>query len=325
MTEQRQDVSGRITVLLGLFVVIVVWMIIQSRPTTRAIEPQGMADSAMTVPAATVAQDISAVAAPGVAEVIARVNLPDSYSLEASFGDLGPKLLAAGAIDYSLFKELYASSGEPLTAAQEIILKDGGDFPIVFDAHSSHFLLNFFWALGLTNQNPILEEGPMMQRGAQDIGRFASTGGWTIGQRPGAELYASAPIISLTPEQQLRLEEVVYRVYRPCCDNHTAFADCNHGMAMLGLLELLASQDKSVEEMFQAAKNVNAFWFASQMREIAIFFKISKNLDYDQIDPRMVVSSPVFSRTGFGLIHQWLVSNGLLEEGPDSTGSCTAS
>ena len=25
-------------------------------------------------------------------------------------------------------------------------------------------------------------------------------------------------------------------IYRPCCNNSTYFPDCNHGMAMLGLL-----------------------------------------------------------------------------------------
>ena len=45
-------------------------------------------------------------------------------------------------------------------------------------------------------------------------------------------------------------------VYRPCCDNATHFPDCNHGMAMLGLLELMAAQGASEEEMFAAARDV---------------------------------------------------------------------
>jgi hypothetical protein len=48
--------------------------------------------------------------------------------------------------------------------------------------------------------------------------------------------------------QQKRLEEVTIGVFRPCCDNPHAFPDCNHGMAMLGLLELMA-RDASVDEM----------------------------------------------------------------------------
>jgi hypothetical protein len=66
----------------------------------------------------------------------------------------------------------------------------------------------------------------MMQYSEGEIGRFASTGGWTIGAKPATALYSSTPIITLTPEQQARLEEIASAVYRPCCDNHTAFPAC---------------------------------------------------------------------------------------------------
>ena len=36
----------------------------------------------------------------------------------------------------------------------------------------------------------------MTQRGEGDVGRYASTGGWTIGQKPVTELYASAQLIA---------------------------------------------------------------------------------------------------------------------------------
>ena len=38
------------------------------------------------------------------------------------------------------------------------------------------------------------------------------------------------------------VEEIAGNIYRPCCGNSTAFPDCNHGMAMLGLIELMVSQ-----------------------------------------------------------------------------------
>lgn len=45
-----------------------------------------------------------------------------------------------------------------------------------------------------------------------------------------------------------KVEEVAAAVYRPCCNNHTPFPGCNHGMAMLGLLELMAPQRASADE-----------------------------------------------------------------------------
>lgn len=261
-------------------------------------------------------------AQPDVTPEALQVALPEAYQLGANWGDLGPRLVAAGAIDHDRFVNLYEDSGRPLTSAQKRILSTGSDDPIVIDFENARFLLNFFWAVGLVNQNPILTEGPMMQTSDGDIGRFASTGGWTLGHYPVTELYASTPLIILTPEQQARLQEVAANVYRPCCDNHTAFPDCNHGMAMLGLLELLASRDASTAEMFAAAKAVNGFWFPQQTLETAVFFKASLNMEYDDVAPWMAVGPEVFSGTGFREVHQWLADNSLLVQPQSGGNSC---
>jgi hypothetical protein len=93
-------------------------------------------------------------------------------------------------------------------------------------------------------------------------------------------------------------------------------------MAMLGLLELLASQGATEDEMYAAAKAVNAFWYPQQAVETAVFFKTAMNLDYDDVDPRMAVGRDVFSGTGFQMVDQWLAENNLLEPAPNSGGSC---
>ena len=162
----------------------------------------------------------------------------------------------------------------------------------------------------------------MMRNGKEGVVNFASTGGWTISVKPIDELYASTPIISLTEEQQKRLEEVAQGVYRPCCDNPTHLPDCNHGMAMLGLLELMAFQGASIDEMFQAAKYINAFWFPQQTLEVAVAFKAAENLDFEQTDARLVVGQSMSSGSGFKAVHQWLAQNGILEQSPQVGGSC---
>ena len=91
---------------------------------------------------------------------------------------------------------------------------------------------------------------------------------------------------------------------------------------MLGLLELMASQNASVEEMFNAAKYVNAYWYPQQMLEVATVFKATQNVDFDKADARQVVSDQYSSGTGFQAVHQWLSSNGLLEQAPSSGGGC---
>lgn len=254
--------------------------------------------------------------------VVDQLDLPTEYFLPVSFGDIGPQLLAAGAIDYDGFVQTYEQAGQPLTQEQLSILSTGSDQPVVINRENAYFLLNFFWAFGLTNKNPLLEEGPMRQYNDGNIEGFASTGGWTLATKPIPELYASTSMVSLTPEQQARLEEVAAGVYRPCCNNPTAFPDCNHGMAMLGLLELMASQDASIEEMFEAAKNVNAFWFPQQTMEIALGFQKGNGQHFAQVDAREFVGPSFSSGSGFQNVHQWLVENNLLEQVPNNGNSC---
>ncbi len=251
-----------------------------------------------------------------------QVNPPDGYELPVQYGDFAPQLVAAGVIDYAGFVQLYQEIGSPMTDQHIAILTKGSDTPIVFNQGNQHFLLNLFWALGLANQNKILTDGPMMSNGKEQVVNFASTGGWTLASEPVGELYASQSIISLTDEQQKQLEDVASGVYRPCCDNPTHFPDCNHGMAMLGLLELMASQGASVAEMFDAAKYANAFWFPQQSLELAVLFKTAKNVEFTQVDASQVVGQQLFSGSGFQAVHQWLVQSGKLDQAPNGGGGC---
>ena len=257
-----------------------------------------------------------------IASLAEQVNPPDGYDLGVAYRNLGPQVLEAGGIDYSAFVTLYESNGRPLTEEQIEILTKGADKPIVINAENAHFLLNFFWAVGLVNTNPILTEGPITQNSAGQVERSASTGGWTLGTKPVTELFASQVLISLTPEQQARVEEAAALIYRPCCNNPTLFPDCNHGMAMLGLLELMASQGASLEEMLQAAKYVNAFWFPQQALETAIFLESTQKTSFRNADPALIVGKEMHSGSGFAAVHQYLQTNGLLAQTPGGGSSC---
>lgn len=248
----------------------------------------------------------------------ARVNLPTSYTLPARFGTIGPRLLAAGAIDYDRFVQ----AAQPLTDEQAKILNSASDSLIVIGQRNAYFLLDLFWAVGLTNRNRILTGGPLAQYGRGQVDNLASTGGWTLGKMTPVELLASAPLINLTPKQQEAVEAVAAAVYRPCCNNATLFPDCNHGMAMLGLLELMASQGASNKEMLEAAKYVNAFWFPQQTLELAMYFKVNRQLEFAQIDPGEMVGAQYSSGDGAQRVHEWFSQNNLEEPQPNGGGSC---
>ena len=251
-----------------------------------------------------------------------QINPKDGYNLSVSYGDLGPQLLASGVINYDAFVAIYQNAGSPLSAEQIEILKNGSDQEITINSQNAYYLLNFFWAVGLANQNAILTEGPMVQNSDGKFENFASTGGWSLATKPITELYASLDLIPLTEEQQKLVEEVAQGVYRPCCDNPTHFPDCNHGMAMLGILELMASQGATADQMFEAAKYVNAYWFPQQTMEVALYLKANQNVDFAEADPRLVVGKTIASASGAQMVHSDLQSKGLLKQAPNQGGNC---
>jgi hypothetical protein len=241
------------------------------------------------------------------------LGLPHSYTLPIAYANIGPHLLAAGAFAYDAFAALYRQKGKPLSPEQQRILKERSDQFIVIDHGNADFLLNLLWAVGLANNNPILRTGPLLVQSEGKIDRFASTGGWTLAAKPLHMLYSGSTLAALDAEQQARLEEAADSIYRPCCDNPTSFPDCNHGMAMLGLLELMAAQGASVDELLEAAKMVNSFWFPSQAQELALYYQAQGIDGYDAIPAREAVGVEQFSGSGYGQVRNWLAANGKVQ------------
>lgn len=121
---------------------------------------------------------------------------------------------------------------------------------------------------------------------------FASTAGWNLGEAVnGGEYFNKLPIVELTPEQEALATRLAKSTYRPCCDNSTFFQDCNHGSALLGLLELGAAQGLSEDELFSEALAFNSFWFPDNYLRTALYFKVVKGKDWAEVDPRLVMSA----------------------------------
>ena len=110
--------------------------------------------------------------------------------------------------------------------------------------------------------------------------------------------YSKHEFFSLTPEQQQLVEEISWNVYRPCCNNSTYFPDCNHGMAMLGLLELMASQGASEMDMYKAALVVNSYWFPETYINLARYFD-STGMSWDKVNPKEVLGTEYSSASGY--------------------------
>ena len=255
--------------------------------------------------------------------IFSEINPVEGYSLKVSFGNLGPNMIKLGVIDLKKFEDTYERSAQPLTKEQITILTRGSDQPVVITRDNSYFLLNFFWAVGLANKSKILEEGQITKPGGiKEAGNFASTGGWTLGKEPAMNYFSKSRLIALTPAQEELVSRAASNIFRPCCNNSTAFPDCNHGMALLGVLQLMASGGATEEEMYKAAKYFNAYWFPSNYYDLALFFKNSLKQSFAEADARLVVSGEYSSSAGTQKVKQWLASKGLVQEPPKTGGGC---
>ncbi len=217
--------------------------------------------------------------------------------LPVKWGNLGKQMVEAGVIDRDKFESLYSPRGG-MDAASEKLLYGENNGNLKITAENSRTILNLLWALGLGNKNKILEEGPMVKYGQGNVNRFASTGGWTLAEGKTADHYSAHSFITLSKEQQALVERVSKNIYRPCCNNPTYFPDCNHGMAMLGFLELMASQGVSEQGMYKAALKVNSYWFPSTYLTIAKYLA-KKGIKWENADPKEVLGSSYSSASGY--------------------------
>lgn len=251
-------------------------------------------DSSVQVPAAVVSGAVS-----DVAVRIEDVLPENGFVLPIEWGDLGEKLLEEGVIDKAKFEALYQERGDGLSDQQKQILSGSDNDKIVINKQNAGFLLNMFWAFGLGNKNSILENGPMTgENYGGDASRFASTGGWSLSAGDPMDHYSKHAFVELDEEQQALVERVSQNIYRPCCGNSTYFPDCNHGMAMLGLLELMADQDVSEQDMYRTALQVNAFWFPDTYLTLAKYFATQGD-DWSDIDPKLLLSATYSSSAGY--------------------------
>ncbi len=227
-------------------------------------------------------------------------------------GDVVQKIVAKGIIDPKKVAELYAENGGVPEKFTELMTMPESE-PILLTEANAPYYLNALWALGLANHMEVNKESPVV---GKDLFNFASTGGWTLGTEENGGAYFNAyPFIVLTKEQEALVQRVAENTYRPCCDNSSFFQDCNHGSALLGLLQLGAAQGLSEKDLYREALNWNAFWFPQNYIEIAMYFKVIEHTDWADVDPRLAMSKYFSSGSGwYKNVYQKLEAKGFIPE-----------
>lgn len=231
-------------------------------------------------------------------DVARRLLPPEGKAVSVVFKDALTKLVEAGVIDLEKWNTLYSKRRMEAPDWIATALLSPSDHPLQFDTTSAPFLLNLLWALGISNKTGFNEQSPL--RGER-LPNFASTGGWRLGrENNGAAYFNQVANIPLNEEQEQLVFAMAKDIYRPCCNNSTFFQDCNHGSAMLGLLELGASQGKREAELYAIALTANTYWFPGSYLAIVRYFEeMQVNRKLEDVPPRELLSSFFSSARGF--------------------------
>ncbi|MBI2464417.1 hypothetical protein HYV57_05670 [Candidatus Peregrinibacteria bacterium] len=234
-------------------------------------------------------------------ESLTKLVLPlEGIELPARWGDLGKQLVQKGVIDRNQLLSLYKER-PGFGPDEQKLVDESENGKIKITADNAGFILNMFWALGLSNKNEILNSGPMSDKEYGGAGNFASTGGWTLASGDAMDHFSKHEFIKLTYDQQILVENVSKGIFRPCCNNSTYFPDCNHGMAMFGLLELMASQGTSEADMYKMALQVNAYWFPTTYLTLAKY-ELKNGISWENVDPKEMLSAQYSSSKGYRAI-----------------------
>jgi hypothetical protein len=208
------------------------------------------------------------------------------------FGDAIARLIAAGAL---VPDKLRALGGVPDWV--ERVFGGASTEPVLFSRDRAPYLVNLLWPLGLANRVGFNRRSPIS---AIRLPSFASTAGWTLGRAPNGYVYFNAvEAVPLTEQQAALALAIATKTFRPCCDNSTFFQDCNHGSALLGLIELAASQGATADTVYRAALTANSFWFPEQYARTAQYFSHFANRSWKTVSAQLVLGADFSTLAGW--------------------------
>ncbi|HEV2302823.1 MAG TPA: hypothetical protein VGR91_14750 [Stellaceae bacterium] len=211
-----------------------------------------------------------------------------------AFGGAIRKLIAAGALDPNKFRALQDYG---LPAWVERLLAAPSQEPIVFTRERAPYLVNLLWPIGLSNRAAFNGKSPI---GNLRLPSYASTGGWTLGRAPNGYVYFNTVnAVPLTPRQAALAHEIAANTFRPCCDNSTFFQDCNHGSALLGLIELAASQGIDAQRIYRIALTANSYWFPAEYAKTALYYRYFGSIPWRDAPARRILGAAYSSLGGW--------------------------
>ncbi len=292
---KREDRDVFISLIFLLLVMLWVgWQMLQSEPMVATLYTQNQIINSVDnkLNNVTVTQTGN-----GLFDEITSKVLPDQgWQSKISLNESVIKLTEFGVIDKNKFIGMYQNRGGLPIELQDV-LDTPSDKPILLTKENANLYVNLLWPIGLANYMSTNKESPI---NGESLFYFASTGGWTLGEEKNGGTYFNAfKIVELTAEQEALVTKIAKNTYRPCCNNSTYFQDCNHGSALLGLLQLGVAQGLTEDELYKEALAFNSFWFPNTYIQTALYFKAVEGVDWENVDPKVVMGEDFSTISGW--------------------------
>ncbi len=234
-------------------------------------------------------------------KIVLQVLPTEGFTIDATWKDSVSKMVKAGVLDTDKLDEILTKRyGQSLTDEQKKLLtSDYSDEKLTINSKNAVFMMYVLWALAKHNDNSVLHDSPFAQY-FQD---------YDIGV--GKAGYGDTKLIDLTSEQQEIAKYIALNSYRPCCGNPTGHPDCSHGFSALGLIELMAEQGYTKEQIFDAFVKFNSYWFPSTYIQDALYFKLAENKDWNDVDKELIAGKQYSSLSGSYAVKKYLQESGL--------------
>lgn len=219
----------------------------------------------------------------------------EGYLSKIALRDSIPRLVREGVLNRD--KMLGLQQAKPFRDELSAMLDGPSDDPIFLTRDNASDYVNLLWPIGLSNHMDGNAQSPLF---TPRLPTFASTSGWSLGdQDQGSVYFNKFTIVALTAIQEATAITVANSTFRPCCDNATFYQDCNHGSALLGVLQLGAAQGLSEAELYREALAFNAFWFPDYYVRTALYFEVVRKQAWPDVDPKLIMSKAYSSLSGW--------------------------
>ena len=219
------------------------------------------------------------------------------FKTSVKWGSIVKNMVAEGVLDpVKLENILTKRYGQEMKPEWRAVLA-GEDANLEINNDNAVFMMYVLWTFAKHNENQILIDSPFAKYfSSYDIG-------------VGRAGYGDVSLLPLTKEQQEIAKEVAENANRPCCNNSTAAPDCSHGYSALGLVEIMASQGFSKEEMYDAFVKFNSYWFPETYIKNAIYFKITEGKNWDETNKELIAGKEYSSLGGSYKVKNYLKEN----------------